>query len=395
MGFYSDNTTSTTTLEVPVTTVNGLNTAVGVKRFQSAPNTTSARAVSPPVAAAGLEVRMLVSGTPGLCGSAATTSWSATGVQRDSFIFSSVPSCSAGVNFAQLTWSCPNCVFAPGSALATQLHWSCQAIELEVVTVSADGSTRVQREFAAASALSGLIASVSWPLQPLLVVHSDNKVGRERDYVREEFLGYQMIPGSLLVAYVPGGENVQPAAASVSVTFDLSPNSLYLSVVFDDVESVSKLLSSIIGLSGIFGGIGILFKMLEPWIKGWPHKVDGLPDSVRRRLYPARHSEVLAMRSASGTGEAASPHRQQRQPQPQGDSPAAGLKESFTPVVSAGSQGRLSRGGGAGGDDFSQGNPMVVGRGKAVGSSAATGAVAAPPLSPPPLPLSAPAAATR
>jgi hypothetical protein len=247
-----------------------------------------------PALLSGIEIRLLVSGQSGVCGSANTTSWSAADVSRDSFTFSRVASCSGAANVAQLTWTCRNCIFTATSALSIQLHWSCQALLVEALAISSDGSTRASHDFVAAD-LTGLLSTVSWALQPMLVVSVDNKVGREWKYVRQDFLGYQFIPGKLLKTVVPNGVKLQPAAQAVNFVVDLSPNPLFLSVEFNDSQTVFALLSAIIGLGSIFGFFGSVFTIIEPWLKGKSRHLDTLPRPVRKIFYSRHEKDVEAL----------------------------------------------------------------------------------------------------
>jgi hypothetical protein len=290
--FYTDNTTVLSTFEVVVVDDSGVNEAAQDKPFQSSNSTLSTAKQA--ALLSGVEIRLLVSGQSGVCGSANTTSWSAADVSRDSFSFSSVPSCSGAANVAQLTWTCRSCIFTATSALSIQLHWSCQALLVEAVAISSDGSTRASHDFVAAD-LTGLLSTVSWALQPMLVVSDDNKIGREWKYVRQDFLGYQLIPGKLLKTVVPSGVKLQPAAQAVSFVVDLSPNPLFLSVVFNDTQTVFALLSSIIGLGGIFAFFGSAFTIFEPWLKGKSKRIDALPRPVRRVLYSRHEKNVEAL----------------------------------------------------------------------------------------------------
>jgi hypothetical protein len=128
---------------------------------------------------------------------------------------------------AQLTFSCPDCLFSGASALAFQLPFACQAVFMEVGAVASDGTLNVLSVPPAVTTppQGSLLTGVLWEISPLLDLRNDTL--KPGDNAR----GWQMIVKdasatfSTPAAQAGGALTVQPLAASigVSITFALQP----------------------------------------------------------------------------------------------------------------------------------------------------------------------------
>ena len=201
---------------------------------------------------AGLQVRVTASGDGGVCASGAT--WAATDA---GWALSRVATC-AGSGASQLVFACADCALTPTSSLSISLHYSCQSLLVEAAAMDAAGAVTAFALPAAetAAAPGARLSTISWTLPTLLSVVNST--------VSPSARGFTLTAASHAVAAAPlpaapgGGLAVVPTAAAVRITIALPLNAFYASTVLSEKQSITALLSSIVGLAGIFGLFGSL-----------------------------------------------------------------------------------------------------------------------------------------
>lgn len=220
----------------------------------------AAAAVSGGARASGVFLRVTASGEPGACAAPLAAPVGA-GLAAGAWAVSGgVPACGGATGVAQFTLACAACVFSPTSSLSFNLHYSCQALQIEAGAVDA---MRTVELFSlppdlTAAPPGALLASVSWTLAPLLSLLNDT-VGSS------SALGYTLFANgagatTAPLANVTGGVLIAPGAAAVAVRVALPLESFVTTTVLTRKQTVVALLSNIVGFQGtIFSIFGALF----------------------------------------------------------------------------------------------------------------------------------------
>ena len=231
---------------------------------------------------AGIQVRITASGDGGVCASGAT--WTATDV---GWTIARTPSC-GGSAVSQLVFSCADCALTPTSSLSISLHYSCQALLVEAAALDGAG---VVTAFALPTGETTtkpgeLMTVISWTLPALLSVVNSS--------ISPSARGFTLTAASHTVASVPlvagkgGGLAVVPTAASIAITIALPLNTFYAVTLLSEKQSIAALLTSIVGLAGVFGFFGSLLSVT---------------DAVSSRVFPPSSKPPL-----SSTPHSATPH---------------------------------------------------------------------------------------
>ena len=224
---------------------------------------------SAPPWGAGLQIRVTASGEPGLC--AAPLAWSFRGLDAGAWALASPaaappPPCGASApTSAQLVFSCPACTLTAASSLDVTLHYSCQSLLLEVGALDANFTvTSLTLPPASTRGAPGaLLSSVTWTLQPLVSVLSSSVASAASSR------GYALSGSTFEAVHTPlasssgGAALVAPLAASVRLRFALPLQPFFLNVVLTEKVPLSSLLTSIVGLAGIFSFFGTALGSME------------------------------------------------------------------------------------------------------------------------------------
>ena len=173
----------------------------------------------------GVLVRVTASGgVPGECSAPIAGSLASPGLTAGAWVQlpSAASPASAPYPAAQLTFSCPACIFSGLSVLSFQLPLACQSLYIEAAAVGADGAYNTLSVPASltAGAPGRLLSSVLWQLTPLLDLRNDTLTPSNNAR------GWQMIAkDSSSTLSAPGGAGggllgVQPLAAPISITIN-------------------------------------------------------------------------------------------------------------------------------------------------------------------------------
>lgn len=213
----------------------------------------------------GIQVRITASGEPGAC--AAPLAWGGAGLAAGAWALApprSAP-CGAAPTSAQLVFSCAACTLTAASALEVTLHYSCQSLLIEAGALDANGTVVALALPPAETrgAPGALLATVTWTLQPLLSVLTSSVPAQA------SARGYTLSGSAHAVATAPlaaaadGAALVAPAAASVRVRVALPLQPFFQNVVLTEKVTVTALLTSIVGLAGIFSLFGTLLGVAD------------------------------------------------------------------------------------------------------------------------------------
>ena len=201
----------------------------------------------------GFQLRVTTHGEPGACSS--PLAWSTTGLQSGGWQLAATADCGDGRSL--LTFSCPGCVFTGSSALDLSLSYSCQALVVEAAAADASGAIKVvSMPLSDTTATStSILTSATWELAPLLSI--------QRDAINNNFVrGYQLVSVASSSTFITTPTAVKPAEASVSLHVSLPIQPFYSSTFITEKTSVIQLLSSIVGLTGIFSAFGLAFQVV-------------------------------------------------------------------------------------------------------------------------------------
>ena len=247
--FVYANTQAVSTLAVLTAAVS---TSAATLPWAVAPPSSSVAGVS------GVQVRIFSQAGLGDCVTPSSVSFK--GLSSGAWVSAPTPSCGSSDARAVLTWACPACVFSADSSLSFTLPWSCQSLYVEALSVDASGSVNALAFNPNATSARGdgsLLSSVSWVLQPMVSVVTDSTSGRA------SARGYELVQGSSAATYTPPTRSLLPLSAAVRFTITMPLETTYSLTILSDVQSLTALLSSIIGVAGILSAFRILFQVSE------------------------------------------------------------------------------------------------------------------------------------
>lgn len=176
-------------------------------------------------------------------------------------------SCGGG-RASQLVFSCADCITADVTmTLDVTLHYSCQSLLIEAGAIDALGVvTAFAIPAAKTVAASGtLVSSVAWTLPTLLSVV--NSTVSQSTSAR----GYTLVSGPSVVTTrtLPASVNgtgsleVIPTTAAVTVKVNFPLNTFYSTTLLSEKQPLAALLSSLVGLAGIFSLFGSLLAVTD------------------------------------------------------------------------------------------------------------------------------------
>ncbi len=201
----------------------------------------------------GIQVRVLASGNGAVCASELTWSASNTG-----WIHTSTTSCGES-SASQLVFKCADCALTPTSTLNIILPYSCQSLLIEAAAIDGSGAvTAFALPSEETTATPGtLLSSISWTLPTLLSIVNSSiaSLPSARGYTLTK-----LSPDVKIHTLTPSstGLAVIPTASTISIVISLPLNTFYAVTVLSEKQSITVLLSSIVGLAGVFGVFGML-----------------------------------------------------------------------------------------------------------------------------------------
>lgn len=197
---------------------------------------------------------------------AAPTSWSFTGLYSGAFTLQST---ACGPALAQHVFSCQGCIPQAGASLSLQLDWSCQAMMLQVFSVSASGEASLRNATASAFNMTtlpstasaddvSLLTTISWTLQSLLGLQAD----AINDTRARGLRLLQSLVSSSGIAVSPSA--FVPAQAAVNIAIDLSPLPLFSLTTLSEKITPAALLASMGGMLFVVSLFALSFSKIEP-----------------------------------------------------------------------------------------------------------------------------------
>ena len=210
----------------------------------------------------GLKVRVFAqagAGCAGLSVLSATEAWAPPTVVAD---------CGDGRALTEIV--CAACSFTASSSLTFSLPFSCQALHMEAVAVAATGAV-TNAVFnppggatAAAAPAPALLSGAQWTLSVMPSALEDRLSGRRAK-------GYVLLPSPdaavsrtpRTAALVGGGAMLLPRTAAVRVTLRVALEPTLSTITYQPSQTATDLASSIVGLAGLVGFFGALFKVAE------------------------------------------------------------------------------------------------------------------------------------
>ena len=172
-----------------------------------------------------------------------------------------------GSGASQLVFSCADCITADATmVLDVTLHYSCQSLLIEAGAIDALGvvtSFAIPAEKTAAAS-GTFVSSVVWTLPTLLSVV--NSTVSQYTTAR----GYTIISGPnavatnvLSVASDGNSLEIVPNTAAVSIKIAFPLNTFYSATLLSEKQPLAALLSSLVGLAGIFSLFGSLLAVTD------------------------------------------------------------------------------------------------------------------------------------
>ncbi len=251
----------------------------------------------------GLKLRVFSqagAGCAGLNVLSATEAWALPAVTAD---------CGDGRALTELV--CAACAFTASSSLTFALPFTCQALHMEAVAVAATGAITYavfnppSAATAAASPVPALLSGAQWTLTVMSSALEDRLSGRRAK-------GYVLLPSPdatvsltpLTAALVGGGAGLLPLTAAVRVTLRVSLEPTLSTITLLPSQTATDLASSIVGLAGLVGFFGALFKVAEAIGARCPRRGgDGEPaqkDGAHNAGAEAVDPELSSAASAAG-----------------------------------------------------------------------------------------------
>ena len=176
------------------------------------------------------------------------------GLKNGKWIFSTRSNVCDGKDVSLLTFSCSDCIFSPTSLLQLIFPYSCQSILVDAIAIDASGSVRTIHMPSSEEMGVSFLTSLSWELAPLLSIQNDN-------FTNQRTKGYQLVGLTSSSTFETSATLIKPAESTIQVNFKLTLQSFYSITTLSEKISKLQLLSSIIGLSGIFSAFGLLFQV--------------------------------------------------------------------------------------------------------------------------------------
>ena len=170
---------------------------------------------------------------------------------------SSVDSMNATTASFEHSFVCLDCSFGPLSSASITYDSSCQAFHVIVALVGATGSESLASFRVADSSSVNVLSSVDIRVFPQLQLFNDTTA---RPLVSKR--GYIIGDASLSISTVHPSVSTQLATV---LNLDLSVGNAYTLMTVLPIRTAAQLLSSIIGLVGLFSAFGIGFVTLENW----------------------------------------------------------------------------------------------------------------------------------
>ena len=212
---------------------------------------------------AGVQVRITASGDGTAC--SRPIEWRADNADAGGWGLSTASPC-GGVGTTQLIFTCPDCLSLDSvTTLSVTLHYSCQSLLIEAGAIDGVGVvTAFALPAAKTAAFNGtLVSSIAWSIPTLFsVVNSTvDRLTSSR--------GYSITSGSYSIGTndLPdtpdGGLAVVPTTASVSIKISFPLNAFFLNTLLTQKQSLAVLVSSIIGLAGIFTFLNTLIVVTD------------------------------------------------------------------------------------------------------------------------------------
>ena len=212
----------------------------------------------------GLRLRVYATGEPGAC--AAPLAWSAVGLSAGTWRLAVTPSCGAS-RVSLMEFVCDPCMPTTAAALDVALNFSCQSLLIEAFAMDANGNVSVAAvppPLTAASAEAGLLSSVSWTVLPFFSVLESSLADLP------PARGFAMTFKDAVATHTalePDASGllatVMPAAATVRLHFDFPLQPFYASTQLSEKRPMSALITSIVGLMGVFSFFGKLLTLLD------------------------------------------------------------------------------------------------------------------------------------
>jgi hypothetical protein len=219
--------------------------------------------------ATGLLLRLTLDGEPGAC-AAPLMQPTASGLLRGAWAqVGAVPDC-GGSGASQLTYACSDCDLGPSAALSFSFHYSCQSLLLEAAAMPAYPAGAVSLAVAAATATAaapggGLLRALTWEAPPLLTQCRDSVsvggVASKRGYAFTLSSVAPLRPP--LPADGTGNILIRPTAAALNLTIALPLSPTFVTTSLTPLVPWTQLLANIVGLSGVFTVVGVLFGVAE------------------------------------------------------------------------------------------------------------------------------------
>jgi len=206
----------------------------------------------------GIEVRIIAYGEVDACSQPLT--WTGFGSRTGDWLMKSIEECGDGSSV--IIFRCPTCIFSGSSYLAVTLPYSCQSLQLQAIAVDASGEIMILKLVNIQSQPPFALASISWEIAPLLAIQRDDYIGNGT--ITQ---GYQLLSMTSSPSYEEWSSIVRPAEATVNIKITLPLQNIYSYTTLSVKVSDLQLLSSIIGLSGIFSGFAIAYKLMQTILK--------------------------------------------------------------------------------------------------------------------------------
>ena len=165
------------------------------------------------------------------------------------------PACGGAGGAAQLVFRCAGCTLTAASSLTVALPYSCQSLLVEAGSLDAAGGVAAfALPPAETAAPSGrVLESIKWTLPTLLAVLNSSvpSASSARGFVVTN--GAHAVATAPLAAGAPGAAAVIPRTANVTLALFFPLQTIFAHTVLSQRQSVTELLSSIVGLAGVFG----------------------------------------------------------------------------------------------------------------------------------------------
>ena len=234
----------------------------------------------------GLQIRItssgdITSGNIALCASPLGYTSVGLDVNGGNWSLSTSECAISGVN--QIVFACPACLLTPATVLTVFMHYSCQSLLIEAGALDANKtvSALVLPVAETVGNSDRSLSTITWSLTPLtsVLVSSVPDVSSARGYALVETTHVNTTTKLVLV---DDGVGVSPNAASVVLTFALPLSNFYTRADLTEKQSITALLTSIVGLAGVFGFFGTLL--------GW---FDSTSTCVKYCCFGGRKAELL------------------------------------------------------------------------------------------------------